>query len=96
MPRDNVTSGEYFQRCGPPTGPTGEYKPAPSHSLTKRELEILALLADELTNKQISDRLCIFPATVKRHTENIYRKLDVPDRHKAVARAMQLDILHPA
>jgi LuxR family maltose regulon positive regulatory protein len=65
----------------------------PDHSLTKRELEILELLANELSNKQISDRLCISPATVKRHTENIYHKLGVPDRRKAVAKAMGLAII---
>ena len=62
------------------------------HSLSKRELEILALLANELSNKEISDRLCISPATVKRHTENIYRKLGVRDRRKAVAKAKALRI----
>ena len=63
------------------------------HPLTKRELEILTLLANELSNKQISDRLCISPSTVKRHTENIYHKLAVPDRHKAVVKATQLAII---
>jgi LuxR family maltose regulon positive regulatory protein len=65
----------------------------PDHNLSKRELEILALLAEELSNKQISDRLCISPATVKRHTENLYHKLGVRDRRKAVAKAMALAIL---
>jgi LuxR family maltose regulon positive regulatory protein len=64
------------------------------HSLTNRELEILALLANELSNRQISDQLCISPSTVKRHTENIYQKLGVPDRRKAVAKAMGLAIIH--
>jgi LuxR family maltose regulon positive regulatory protein len=63
------------------------------HSLTKRELEILALLANELSNRQISDQLYISPSTVKRHTENIYHKLGVPDRRKAVAKAMGLAII---
>ena len=63
------------------------------HPLTKRELEILKLLALNLSNKQISDRLCISPSTVKRHTENIYHKLAVPDRHKAVVKATQLAIV---
>ncbi len=64
------------------------------HSLTKREREILSLIANALSNKQISDRLCISPATVKRHTENIYHKLGVPDRRKAVAKAIGLAIIH--
>lgn len=44
-------------------------------------------------HNQISDRLCISPATVKRHTEDIYHKLGVPDRRKAVAKAMGLAII---
>ncbi|NOR40050.1 MAG: hypothetical protein GQ537_02420 [Gammaproteobacteria bacterium] len=63
------------------------------HPLTKRELEILQLLENELSNKQISEQLSIAPATVKRHTENIYHKLAVPDRHKAVAKAKGLAII---
>jgi LuxR family maltose regulon positive regulatory protein len=64
------------------------------HPLTKRELEILGLLAKELSNKQIADQLFIAPATVKRHSENIYHKLDVPGRHRAVAMAKGLAIIH--
>ena len=61
--------------------------------LTKRELEILELLAQELSNKQIADQLFIAPATVKRHTENIYQKLNVPGRHQAVVKAGALSII---
>jgi LuxR family maltose regulon positive regulatory protein len=64
------------------------------HSLSKREVEILGLLADELSNKQISDQLSISAATVKRHTENIYRKLGVHGRRKAVAKAQGLSLIH--
>jgi LuxR family maltose regulon positive regulatory protein len=66
----------------------------PDHALTRREVEILGLLADELSNKQISDQLCISAATVKRHTENIYEKLGVHGRRKAVAKAQGLSIIH--
>jgi LuxR family maltose regulon positive regulatory protein len=64
------------------------------HPLTKRELEILELLPQELSNKLIADQLFIAPATVKRHSENIYHKLDVPGRHQAVAKAKGLAIIH--
>jgi LuxR family maltose regulon positive regulatory protein len=63
------------------------------HGLTKRELEILQLLANELSNRHIADRLCISLSTVKRHAENIYHKLAVPDRHKAVSKAIGLAII---
>jgi LuxR family maltose regulon positive regulatory protein len=69
---------------------------APGRSLTRREVEILGLLAEELSNKKISDQLCISAATVKRHTENIYQKLGVHGRRKAVAKAktLRLSIIH--
>ena len=60
--------------------------------LTRRELQILGLLSKQLSNKQIAEQLFIAPATVKRHSENIYQKLDVPSRHQAVARAKELAI----
>jgi LuxR family maltose regulon positive regulatory protein len=63
------------------------------HPLSKRELEILRLLAKQLTNPQIADRLFIAPGTVKRHTENIYKKLDVSSRHQAVTKAKELAII---
>ena len=63
------------------------------NSLTRREVEILSLLAEELSNTQIADRLCISAATVKRHTENIYKKLGAHSRRKAVAVALKLSII---
>jgi len=61
--------------------------------LTDRELEVLALLAQRLSNKEIADKLVISPRTVKRHTLNIYRKLDVNSRQQAVEKAAELGIL---
>jgi LuxR family maltose regulon positive regulatory protein len=61
--------------------------------LTPRELEVLALLARHLTNRQIAEELVISSGTVKTHTLRIYRKLGVRGRQQAVARAQELDIL---
>jgi len=61
--------------------------------LTPRELEILGLLAERLTNKEIADRLFISPVTVKRHANNIYEKLAVHGRREAVSKALGLGIL---
>jgi ATP/maltotriose-dependent transcriptional regulator MalT len=61
--------------------------------LTPREVEVLALLARHLTNRQIAEELVISPATVKTHTLRIYRKLDVGGRQHAVAKARQLGLL---
>jgi LuxR family maltose regulon positive regulatory protein len=64
-----------------------------STPLTRREIEILDLLAPGLVNKEIASQLFISPETVKKHTQNIYRKLNVSNRRQAVARAYELGIL---
>ncbi len=61
--------------------------------LTRRELKILKLLAVRLSNVEISEELCISRATVKRHTQNIYRKLRASSRREAVVKAKTLKIL---
>ena len=63
--------------------------------LTHRELEILALLREHLSNREIADRLCISEVTVKRHTLNIYGKLGVNKRWAAVSKAESLQLLAP-
>ena len=61
--------------------------------LTKRELEIIGLLARHLTNQEIADTLFISVATVKSHTKNIYGKLGVNSRREAVAKTTGLSVL---
>jgi LuxR family maltose regulon positive regulatory protein len=61
--------------------------------LSPREIEVLSLIADGKTNKEIAQQLIVSPGTIKAHTSNIYRKLDVANRTEAVARARQLSIL---
>jgi DNA-binding NarL/FixJ family response regulator len=56
-----------------------------SADLTERELEILCLVADGLSNKQIARRLCLSLYTVKNHVHNVLQKLQVGDRYQAVA-----------
>jgi DNA-binding NarL/FixJ family response regulator len=51
--------------------------------LTPRELEILALIAQDLTNQEIADRLFIEVGTVKNHVHNILQKLGVSSRQEA-------------
>lgn len=55
-----------------------------SVELTPRELEIVHLIADRLSNKQIARRLSLSLYTVKNHVHNIVEKLQVEDRHEAV------------
>lgn len=61
--------------------------------LTYREQEILALLAQRLSAKEIAQQLVISDRTVKRHTANIYQKLQVNNRQQAVAMAADLGLL---
>ncbi|MBZ0308844.1 MAG: LuxR C-terminal-related transcriptional regulator, partial [Anaerolineae bacterium] len=61
--------------------------------LTERELEVLSLLEERLSNQEIAQKLVISPTTVKKHTGNIYSKLDVRSRREAVTRARQLGLM---
>jgi LuxR family maltose regulon positive regulatory protein len=60
--------------------------------LTEREMEVLVLLEERLTNQEIAQRLVIALPTVKRHASNIYAKLNVRNRREAVDRARELGI----
>jgi LuxR family transcriptional regulator, maltose regulon positive regulatory protein len=61
--------------------------------LSKRELEILALMAAGMTNSEIAQQIFISAETVKVHTRNIYGKLEVNGRKQAVAKARALGLL---
>lgn len=61
--------------------------------LSERELEVLRLIAEGLSNQAIADRLIIAEGTVKRHINNIYGKLQVGSRTQAVAVARELHLL---
>jgi LuxR family transcriptional regulator, maltose regulon positive regulatory protein len=64
-----------------------------SSHLSKRELELLTLIASGCSNKEIAAELVISVATVKRHTTNIFNKLDAKNRTEAVARARELGMM---
>lgn len=61
--------------------------------LTDREIEILQLISEGLTNKEIASRLYLSLSTVKVHNMHIYEKLNVSNRREAVIRAKVLGIL---
>ncbi|HYI13786.1 MAG TPA: LuxR C-terminal-related transcriptional regulator [Thermomicrobiales bacterium] len=61
--------------------------------LSQRELEVLRLIAQGLSNRQISDRLFLALNTVKGHNRVIFGKLQVQRRTEAVARARELDLI---
>ena len=61
--------------------------------LSERELEVLKLIANGLSNPEIARKLFLATSTVKRHINNIYAKLDVHSRTQAVAKGKALKIL---
>jgi DNA-binding NarL/FixJ family response regulator len=65
-------------RGAPPGGP-----------LTERETEVVVLMAQGLSNREIAGRLFVTEATVKTHVNNVFTKLDVNDRASAVAWAFR-------
>jgi DNA-binding NarL/FixJ family response regulator len=72
-------------------GPPDEAAPHPS--LTRREREILTLLADGKRDKQIGALLSISPLTVRRHVRNVMDKLEAETRTEAVARALRHSLI---
>lgn len=76
-----------------PVSSDGELSSTIVEPLSEREIEVLTCIADGLTNREIALRLTIALTTIKSHTRNIYRKLDVNSRTQAVARGKSLGIL---
>jgi len=64
-----------------------------SPDVTPREREVLRLLVEGLTNRQIAERLVVSEHTVHRHVTNILRKLDLPSRTAAAAHAVRSGLL---
>jgi LuxR family maltose regulon positive regulatory protein len=64
-----------------------------SEAPSAREVELLSLLDQGLTNQQLADRLSLSLATVKWHLRNLYTKLDVGNRSAALAKARALNLL---
>jgi len=73
-------------------GPRGA---SPVSELTPREREVLLLVADGLTNRQIAERLVVSEHTVHRHVTNILRKLGLPTRTAAAAQAVRAGLARP-
>jgi DNA-binding NarL/FixJ family response regulator len=69
--------------------------PAELSVLTGREQEVLVLIAEGLTNRQISERLNISPKTVARHRDNITKKLNLSSRTDLARYAIQKGLINP-
>jgi DNA-binding NarL/FixJ family response regulator len=61
--------------------------------LTPREVEVLGLVAEGLTNPQVAQRLFLSPRTVQRHLNSVYRKLGVSSRAAATRLALEHGLL---
>jgi DNA-binding NarL/FixJ family response regulator len=77
-----------FTRLGAPTN-RAPAQPSSPAALSEREVEILRLLAQGLSNREIADKLFITEGTVKNHVSNILAKLGVRDRTQAVLKAKE-------
>ncbi len=67
----------------------------PAQSLTQREIELLRLVAEGMSNKAIAQTLSISENTVKYHMRNILQKLGVQNRTEAVTQAIRAGLLDP-
>ncbi|MAZ87392.1 MAG: hypothetical protein CL693_07095 [Cellvibrionaceae bacterium] len=82
-----------FPESGEQPIPNNEVVDLLPEPLTKRELSLLALAADGLSNKGIADKLCLSESTVKWHLSNSYAKLSVNKRTHAIVAARQLGLI---
>ena len=76
-----------------PPAPTTDLPPTEGHDLTRRETEILTLVASGLSDRDIAERLVLSPHTVHRHVANVRTKLGLPTRAAAVAAAARRGLL---
>ena len=84
---------ERFALESPPSDNGASRKVPGIESLSDREAEVLALVAEGRTNAQIASELYVSVGTVKAHVHHIFGKLLVRNRSQAVARARELNLL---
>lgn len=65
------------------------------HRITRREYEVLRLIAEGLSNQEIAARMFVSLNTVKTHTSNLFAKLDAQRRTQAVEKARSLGLIQP-
>ncbi len=63
--------------------------------LSKREIEVLDLMAQGYSNQEIADKLFVSLNTAKTHISNIYSKLNVKRRTQAIQKAREMALIHP-
>lgn len=78
-----------LRAAGNSTGPV----PRPQESLSDREIDVLRLLATDLSGPEIARQLFVSINTFRTHTRHIFTKLDVTTRRAAVRKAEELDLI---
>ncbi|MFS0726833.1 response regulator [Paenibacillus sp. 1P07SE] len=81
------------ERLAPAVASSQEPARPLADDLTRREVEVLRLISEGLSNKEIAQRLFIIEGTVKNHIANLFGKLDVKNRVQAVAAAREQKLL---
>ncbi len=89
-PQAGDFAGELIEAFGSATTPPTSQVQLLIEPLTEREIEVIRLIENGLSNLEIAAKLFISITTVKRHISNIYAKLDVKNRTQAVARGKEL------
>ncbi len=95
-PKQIILQPEAAPAPSPAIPPRLEQEPlidATKAGLSKREHEILLLMAEGLSNQEIAERVFVSVTTVKTHVSNILFKLDAPRRTQAVVKARALNII---
>ena len=85
--------GEVHRMTAQEPASTSAETPAPEQVITKREEEVLQLIAEGLSTTEVAAHLYISVKTVKNHLASIYAKLDSRDRTQAVIRAVKMGIV---
>jgi LuxR family maltose regulon positive regulatory protein len=88
-----VAFGSPYTNSEPPVGRAPESARPMLDPLTAREREVLELIAEGLSNKEIAARLFIATSTVKGYVHSLLRKLEADSRTKAISRARELHLL---